>query len=340
MKKYNFNVEEEKLIITEYCENCVPMYKIAKQFNVDISVIKRILEEKKIKVINGSPFSFKYWVKRGFSQVEAKQKVKEFKPSHYEYWMKIGFTKNEAKEKILNHLMNNKNSFIEKYGEEKGTLKWSERKLNDGKYNSRRSIHYWIKRGFSQEEAKVKVSESQITFSKEICIKKYGKEKGLKMFSERQKKWSDSLINNGNLKMGYSKISQELFYKLLESYNFEDKKNIKFATHNGEYKLEKENGGYWFYDFTDLKNKKIIEYNGDMFHGNPKKYNKNESPHPFDKTILAEDMWKKDAKKNNVVKENGFDILIIWDSEYRWGNKEKVIKKCIKFLKNGKDNNN
>jgi hypothetical protein len=28
-----------------------------------------------------------------------------------------------------------------------------------------------------------------------------------------------------------------------------------------------------------------------------------------------------------------FDVLVIWDSEYK-KDKEKVIKKCLKFLKN------
>jgi len=32
-----------------------------------------------------------------------------------------------------------------------------------------------------------------------------------------------------------------------------------------------------------------------------------------------------------VAKENGFDVLIIWDSEYR-KNKKDVINKCLDFL--------
>jgi len=44
-------------------------------------------------------------------------------------------------------------------------------------------------------------------------------------------------------------------------------------------------------------------------------------------------MWDKDKLKLNCAKQNGSDVLVIWDSEYRWGNKEEVLKKCLLFLK-------
>ena len=87
------------------------------------------------------------------------------------------------------------------------------------------------------------------------------------------------------------------------------------------------------YDFTDIKNKKIIEFNGDIFHGNPSKYNENDSPNPFNETILASDMWEKDKRKYEQAIKNGFETLIVWDSEYRYGDKEDIVKKCLEFLK-------
>jgi putative intracellular protease/amidase len=32
------------------------------------------------------------------------------------------------------------------------------------------------------------------------------------------------------------------------------------------------------------------------------------------------------------LKENGFEVLVIWDSEYK-DNKEKTLKRCLEFLK-------
>jgi len=72
-----------------------------------------------------------------------------------------------------------------------------------------------------------------------------------------------------------------------------------------------------------------------MYHGNPKKYKGGDNPHPFRKTITAQEMWDKDKRKYDIAIENGYEVLVVWDSEYRWGNKEEIINKCKKFLKNG-----
>jgi hypothetical protein len=64
-------------------------------------------------------------------------------------------------------------------------------------YNKTTSrVEYWLNKGFSPQESKNKVSERQRTFSKKICIEKYGEKKGLEVFNERQIKWVNSLINN------------------------------------------------------------------------------------------------------------------------------------------------
>ena len=205
---------------------------------------------------------------------------------------------------------------------------------NDYSATTSTQLGYWLNKGYSKTEAKLIQSERQVTFSKETCIEKYGEDIGLIKFTERQNKWSKSLSTGGNLKIGYSKISQELFNVLLETYDINDRDNIYFATHNKEYKLDKceSEGGIWLYDFTDIKNKKIIEFHGDMFHGNPNKYKSTDYPHPFRKTTTAQNMWDKDKIKMDVAIEEGFEVLVIWDSEYRWGDKQEIINKCIAFL--------
>ena len=86
------------------------------------------------------------------------------------------------------------------------------------------------------------------------------------------------------------------------------------------------------YDFTYLKNKKIIEFHGDMYHGNPKKYLAEDYQHPFRKDITAREMCEKDERKKQLAEENGFEVLVILDSEYRWGNKQEVIDKYLNFF--------
>jgi len=192
-------------------------------------------------------------------------------------------------------------------------------------------LDYYLDRGYDLETSEKMLKERQTTFSLDICIEKYGEIEGTKKFKKRTIKWQKSLLENGNLKCGFSKISQELFYKILEKYGFEDRKNVYFATKNQEYFISLKGGIFYQYDFTDLKNKKIIEYNGDEYHANPKKYESYDTPHPFRKNITSEEMWKKDKDKKEIAELNGFEVLTIWDSEYK-KNKKIILKKCLKFL--------
>lgn len=192
-------------------------------------------------------------------------------------------------------------------------------------------IEYYLRQGYSEKESKKLLKKRQTTFSKEICIQKYGQEKGIVIFNNRQNKWNDSMNKNGNMKGGFSIISQKLFFNLLEYYKIEKKINIYFATKNKEIKINGIDNILFLYDFTDLDQKKIIEYNGDLYHANPKIYENIDTPHPFRKNLTAEDIWKKDGEKLRIALLNGFQVLTIWDSEYK-KDKENTIKKCLKFL--------
>lgn len=194
------------------------------------------------------------------------------------------------------------------------------------------TLQYYTNKGYSLEESKNLLKERQTTFSLEKCIEKYGKLEGINIFNNRQSKWQDTLNTGGNLKMGYSRVSQEFFNKI----NNQLDGNFRYATNGGEFKINRESGGIWIYDFVDIKNKKIIEYQGDEYHANPLKFNEDDTPHPFRKNITSKDIWMKDKEKLKTAIENGFEVLYIWDSEYsRVGEvkKNKTIIKCINFLK-------
>lgn len=219
-----------------------------------------------------------------------------------------------------------------KYNNENQAKEFS-KKVNEGMTPEKRTsrIEYYLSKGFSQEEAEKMLKERQTTFSLEKCIEKYGKQKGKEKYSQRQIVWQKTLNENGNLKHGFSKASQELFYKILENYQFKYHKYIFFATKNKEFNLLKDSGGIWIYDYTDTLNKKIIEYNGDEYHANPKRFKANEISHPFRKQYTAEQIWKKDELKKEKAIAEGFDVYIVWDSDYR-SNPEKVLKECLNFL--------
>ena len=75
--------------------------------------------------------------------------------------------------------------------------------------------------------------------------------------------------------------------------------------------------------------KKCIEFNGDYWHCNPIKYNETYI-HPIIK-LSAKDIWKKDFLKNKWNIDRGYNVLVIWESEYR-KYPQQVIDSCIKFI--------
>lgn len=145
--------------------------------------------------------------------------------------------------------------------------------------------------------------------------------------------FNKSMGDNGNIKGGYSEISQVLFRDILNSYSdINDTKYVFFWTKNNEYYL-KSNNSIYLYDFTDIKNNKMIEYNGDQYHANPSIYSHDSYPHPYHKKegYRAKDIWLKDKNKIEFANNNGFEVLTIWDSEYR-KNPQQTLQKCIEFI--------
>jgi hypothetical protein len=333
-KIYNFSDDEINQMVKMYVDDFEAVYNIAKMFNVDQSVITSRLKKMRVTLAKGSAYSKKYWLERGMKEELIEEYIKTLRPCNLEYWVKKGYTKEDGILQIEGQKLVSLRGCIARFGKEEGIKTWTERETKRSEAGKKGStnLEYWINKGYTEDEAILKRSERQSTFSLEKCITKYGEEEGKKRFTERQHKWGKSLSSGGNLKIGYSKISQELFYKLLETYDISIRNNILFGSHNKEFTLEKEDGGVWLYDFTDIKNKKIIEYNGDMYHGNPKKYKANDNPHPFRKNITAQEMWDNDKEKIRIANIGEYEVLVIWDSEYRWGNKEEIIKKCLGFL--------
>lgn len=362
LKKININNLDDKFyykIIKCSNEECKTNYMNKKDKYMSflpIDIAEEILTKFSEQAKERSILSIESWIKKGLSKKEAKIEVfniqsensKKVKnrfvaskenlkklgkteeeiinicttPTQIDFWIKKGLSKEESIIKIRTL-------------QEEASRKFAKKRVdNPGLYSAvtQTQIGYWLNKGFSEEEARGRLSERQLTFSLDICIEKYGEEEGRRIFNERQNKWNKSLNEGGNLKIGYSKCSQDLFNSLIESYSFEELDDVLFATKGGEFKIQREEGGIWMYDFVDLNRKKIIEYHGDMYHGNPKKYSAGDFPHPFRKNITAQEMWDKDGLKIKNAEEQGFKVFIVWDSEYRWGNKQKVIDKCLDFL--------
>ena len=177
-------------------------------------------------------------------------------------------------------------------------------------------IEYWLAKGFNEEEAKQKLKERQQTFTLEHCIKKYGEEEGKKRFEARQVKWQKSLKERFKTE-GTNNIPQSIFANNIISILKDKFKNIEQEFNLGRYSF-------------DLRlNNKFIEFNGDYWHMNPNLYNENDVNKTTKK--IAKDIWESDGNKIKYANKNGYDVLIIWESEYR-NNPGDVINKCVDFL--------
>ncbi len=217
-------------------------------------------------------------------------------------------------------------------------------KSNPEKYASKypTKIEYWLEKGYSDEEAKVKLKERQTTFSKEVCIEKYGEKEGIKVWLERQEKWMNTMdsktdeekieINRKKLfnNSGYSKVSQELFWLVYDSYDSFKNNDVHFEELNSEIiRYDKKNKKHYRYDYIDFSLKKCIEFNGDYWHCNPIKYNEDYN-HPI-MNISAKEIWNKDKLKIKWLENRGYSVLTIWESEYR-KDPETTLQKCLNFL--------
>lgn len=107
-------------------------------------------------------------------------------------------------------------SFISSEQKKKSKIISEKKKKNPEKYYDKtpKRVEYWLKKGFSMEESKKLLSESQKTFSKKICIEKHGKENGLKIFNKRQSKWIKTLSSKND----YDEIN-----KSKNTYDYQNK---------------------------------------------------------------------------------------------------------------------
>lgn len=170
-------------------------------------------------------------------------------------------------------------------------------------------------------------------FSLDWFKKKYGEDVGLKKYTDRCaniKKTTHFKTYNLTNERNVSKISNQLFDTLYKDANLGLTNNrVYYHKLNHEHACSTNTN----FDFVVLDKKKIIEFNGDKFHANPLMYSPDDTPNPFIPELKASQIWMSDKIKTQSVIEKGFDVLIIWESEFK-NNRERTINKCKEFLMN------
>lgn len=250
----------------------------AKRHNISIEEATKIVAELRA---SSSILSLKYWMKRGLSESDARNRV-----SHIQ---SINGNKYAQKRK----------DYPEQYA---GT--------------SPTELMYWIKKGNSIEESRKLQSQRQATFSLNECINKFGVEDGTARWKTRQNNWQHTLsllsdeekdrIAIAKVKNSRGSVSkiEKRFIDMLISNGMELTTQIPLS-YSGPRGTQRK-----IYDVR-IDNC-LIEFNGDYYHANP-------STHPNQthvKTTPVEVIRKNDEFKLNLAKEHGYNLIVIWESEF------------------------
>lgn len=206
-----------------------------------------------------------------------------------------------------------------------------------GGYTTR--VNYWLKKGFSLDESILKVQERQRTFSLEICIRKYGREEGRRIWEQRQQVWLDSLYANmteeeyiqlkqrkiQSFVRGWSQIAFELFTQLHHQEAI-----YAYPGCDDEATITIQDGSEFCISVDYMLGNCVIEFYGDDIHANPLYFTADEESKGII-TKKAHQIWERDAAKQKLITDAGFKLLVVWEHDYKW-KREETIKQCRKFL--------
>ena len=240
-------------------------------------------------------------------------------------------------------------AMIRKWGKKEGKTRWKsycdkQAETNTFKYKQE-------KYGWSKEQFEEFNKSRAVTL--ELCIERHGEEAGRKMWNEyceRQryttsleymieeygeeegtKKYKDFCYYRTNScgSRSYSLISQQCFNTIYSHINTTNK--IYYYDLNHEYSIINNKTAYNL-DFYDKTKNLVIEFLGDYWHANPKRYNSDETIIHHQKSICVKDIWKYDKqRKRNICKVLNNPIYIeVWESDWN-ENPDKVVEEILKY---------
>lgn len=210
-----------------------------------------------------------------------------------------------------------------------------------------------IKRGVSAGE---KNPNFKGRYTSDPNIRKYMREK----IKERGQSWDDShkkmhsiiMLGSSNWMRGKkhsNETKQKIRNAVLDGFSSGKRVSQKIMTSKAEMKIYEILTEYGYkvkmahripdrnklYDFLLPELNLLLEYNGDYWHMNPKKY----SSTSYNKTAhkTAEEIWKKDEIKKREALDAGYFFGCIWEYDYERTNDKKqlilnIINQSVKIL--------
>ena len=241
----------------------------------------------------------------------------------YEYKKeKYGWTKEQFDEYNASRAVTKEN-LIKRWGEEEGLRKWD--KYVDRQVETKSKDYVVEKYG---EDYWVELCKKK-ALTLETFIRKWGEEEGKK----RYEKFYENLVHRAE---DFKSVASKFCFKRIIEYlniNYSKEFNYTFNDNNVLYyskEISKICGNKVYYLDCYFKDFNIdIEYNGDIFHGNPKLYKDDTRCNFFSPELTAKDLQEKDNIRYGLLKEyHDIDTLVIWEYDYNI-NKEWTIENFV-----------
>lgn len=240
-------------------------------------------------------------------------------------------------------------TYIARYGETIGVQKWNEytgQQRTKNLFETKSKKYGWTKQQFDDFNKSRAVTKT-------LCISRHGEIKGIEIWNnyvaaqsftnsleyfvikhgeDGEQKWKECNKQKGTSL--YKRVTRSKTDKFIPSSNIEMSfvnqlceriHDIKFVP---QYFIREEKQ-LFFYDLCFPSINKIIEFNGDYWHCNPRKYSETYY-HPQIK-LFATQVWDRDNVKLNLATTHGFNVLVIWESDFR-KDSETTILNVLKWL--------
>ena len=262
----------------------------------------------------------KYGVEEGTRKWN-QYREKQARSNSFEYKQeKHGWTRDQYND-YNDSRASTKENFIKRHGEEEGTKRWKA-------YCDRQSYAGVTEEYFVEKYGPIE----GVKKFKEVCSKKSHTLDGyIQKFGEivGRERW-ERFVGVAAEGVPQSKPANEMFMSILERLPADRHQCIFFGEKNHEYFLMKKGYKTLFLDFFDLSTKKVIEFAGDYWHGNPDVY----GPEYFNTRTrcTAKELYDKTLERNKILEEvHGCKVLLIWENDYK-KDKQNTINKCLEFL--------
>lgn len=199
-------------------------------------------------------------------------------------------------------------------------------------------VKHWTRKGFSEEEALQKIADFQRTQSlkgnndetRELRSKLYSGENNPMSLQSLSKKNGVSVSEAIKLTPCYGRLGSlhpmfgkkhtpEAIKKIGNHLNFGQKSKIehemsdRIISFYGGNKNDYVDG--WCCDYVNHEKKIIVEFFGDFWHHNPRKYSK-DWINPFTKRTSPQ-AWSRDERKISDLKNRGFKVIVVWERDWR-----------------------